>query len=286
MRGGRAAIARLRLSTVDGHCRVPSAGFEPAASGLGIRRALRCATRVGSSGESRDGRIRTCDRTAPSRMRYQAAPRPGEYPCRESNPDPRLRRPVPFPLDHMGMGAEGSNLHELLQRQPCCRVTSAPKGPAGRDPPAGFSAARVGPHGARGADRSGVRAGKAVARADRWPRQGGRDGWSGRGGIEPARWERSEVEEPSAGVEPATPVWRTGMSPWTPRRHESGTGESNPSFPSARRYGVPTGLHNAIHCGVLKTQRRRTCRGRAGAAGFEPAAVGFGDQCSSVELRP
>ncbi len=33
----------------------------------------------------------------------EAAPRADGYPCRESNPDPRLRRPVPFPLDHMGV---------------------------------------------------------------------------------------------------------------------------------------------------------------------------------------
>ena len=26
------------------------------------------------------------------------------------------------------------------------------------------------------------------------------------------------IAEPSTGVEPVTPVWRTGMSPWTPRR--------------------------------------------------------------------
>jgi hypothetical protein len=52
---------------------------------------------------SRDGRIRTGDRAAPSRERYQAAPRPDVYPREESNLRPQLRRLVPYPLDHEGM---------------------------------------------------------------------------------------------------------------------------------------------------------------------------------------
>jgi hypothetical protein len=39
----------------------------------------------------------------PPARRATAAPHPGTYPRRESNPDPRLRRPVSCPLDHKGM---------------------------------------------------------------------------------------------------------------------------------------------------------------------------------------
>jgi hypothetical protein len=55
------------------------------------------------------------------------------YPRRDSNAHHRPPHDRASPLGLRGhlLGAEDSNLHELLQRQPCCRVTSAPKGPAG-----------------------------------------------------------------------------------------------------------------------------------------------------------
>lgn len=67
--------------------------------------APRAASSPGRSGGTtrRDGRTRTADLRSPEPAPYQAGPRPDEYPRRESNPDPRLRRPVPCPLDHAGM---------------------------------------------------------------------------------------------------------------------------------------------------------------------------------------
>lgn len=78
----------------------PVTGLEPATSAIQGRRATCCASPacVPSAG-------------------FEPAPSTSSTSCL-------------FQLDHEGMllGAEDSNLHELLQRQPCCRVTSAPNG--------------------------------------------------------------------------------------------------------------------------------------------------------------
>jgi hypothetical protein len=56
------------------------------------------------------------------------------YPRRDSNPHRRRpqRRASTVGPQGCALGAQDSNLNELLQRQPCCRVTSAPNGRAGQ----------------------------------------------------------------------------------------------------------------------------------------------------------
>jgi hypothetical protein len=45
--------------------------------------------------------------------------------------------------------------------------------------------------------------------------------------------------EPSTGVEPVTPLWKSGVSPCTPRRPERRVRESNPSFLAENQVTYP-----------------------------------------------
>jgi hypothetical protein len=101
-------LRRLRLSRPAGpHGPVPSmvglAGFEPTTPAS----RTQCSTKLSHNPSSRDGRIRTDGRAAPSRVLYQAELRPDVCPRRESNPDLRFRRPTSCPLDHVGLRVAG-----------------------------------------------------------------------------------------------------------------------------------------------------------------------------------
>jgi hypothetical protein len=108
--------------------REPTVGLEPTTSALRGRRRSRpasLASRANGGSRTRTSRLQGGCTTVVLRWRT--------YPRRDSNAHhrPPHDRASSVGLRGHGLGAEDSNLHELLQRQPCCRVTSAPKGPAG-----------------------------------------------------------------------------------------------------------------------------------------------------------
>ena len=75
-----------------------------------------------------------------------------------------------------------------------------------------------------------------------------------------SRWTCPLVEppmEPSTGVEPVTPVWKTGMSPWTPRRH---------ACPSPGSNGQPP----VLHAGALPSELEGPGKSNVDKPGFEP----------------
>jgi hypothetical protein len=114
----------------------PVTGLEPATSATQGRRATCCASPA-------------------------CVPSAGFEPALHGPSDRCL---LPLGYEGMTLGAEDSNLHELLQRQPCCRVTSAPKGAGGESRPAGphQRVARAAHVGACGVVRSGIRASAVV----------------------------------------------------------------------------------------------------------------------------
>ena len=99
-----------------------------------------CASPERASEEARTPSSGLRIRCATCRAALACEPATGVEPALDGPSDRCL---LPLGYEGMTLGAEDSNLHELLQRQPCCRVTSAPKR-AGRQsrPPARISAWR------------------------------------------------------------------------------------------------------------------------------------------------
>lgn len=95
---------------------------------------------------------------------------------------------------------------------------------------------------------------------------------------------RRVCEERTAGIEPASSVWKTDMSTsltrsaW--RRAPTSNTRRAHAAESAGQSPAQARLH-AIHCGILNQQAQPWLGSRAGVTGLEPATFGFGDRHST-----
>jgi hypothetical protein len=228
----------------------PAAGLEPATSALRGRRAT-CRAAL------------ACEPTAgiePAPAAYKAAARPSccvgvACPRRDSNAhwrSPRDRASAVGLRGHRELGAQDSNLHELGQSQPGCRLPQPPSSARRCGPRAGISAATKSHRAATKAGRrcsasgprpSGRGARPAAAGRRRAGGQTPRRGALGRSrtgnapglsrrplpvGIPGQRWGRRIRTHHDPGQDRAACRW--------PSPHWSGLRGSNPRF----RFGRPT----------------------------------------------